>query len=622
MIFTSLNENEIIFNEADNKSKPKTKTREDILRDAGRLIKQELGPSTAENATYRLDKDYSRSDFITGKCEFVTVVHIKKSNEMYIGSQYDNAKSMLNILTNVCNDVNKKLPSGCEVKAKYKGDPNTDNWDGWDINLTVPAGKNEFISESYMGGDNMFLSERGYYGGAPDTEIVPNGKGQYDVFYKGEDIATVDTVQDGKDHVKEYLQDHNESTVEEFVYTNNGGSYMHDALYESYIESKIDSENRLAYALKENMVISEADYSNIRALQEAKLIDKVKSTWKRFIAFIKGLVSRFMESMSNILLDEKEYLEKYKDIILKKKPKEDLEYSYTGNYKKGIDRLINTEVPLFDYYKYKKSLEAEGEGALVEAIMQGKPFNYDDGETLSEQFKSYFLALEDGQQEGKFSNLNMTDLYNFCYNFNKIKGIVDKDIDRLESSTRAIESAINKELNAAGNDAAGDKVEGTETNTTTKTEESAVLKEADGEAKSTGLKIEDKPSSDPSSKMQSTQNRDSEAEKDSATAGAAVAKSSGKEADDISKAANKWIEVCRPLIAAKLTACQQIAKDYMAIIRAHVRSYGGSDKKSKEGDKGKDTGSKYSKHSDVAKAQRDAEDAKKEANKAGEEAKK
>ena len=111
---------------------------------------------------------------------------------------------------------------------------------------------------------------------------------------------------------------------------NNGGRYMHDALYESYIQSKIDSEDRLAFALMENMVITEADYSNIQALHEASLGDRIKVRWKKFVAFIKGLVAKFIETMSNILLDEKEYLEKYRDIILEKKPK-DIKYSYTYN---------------------------------------------------------------------------------------------------------------------------------------------------------------------------------------------------------------------------------------------------------------------------------------------------
>jgi hypothetical protein len=403
-----------------------------------------------------------------------------------------------------------------------------------------------------------------------------------------------------------------------YLNSSSQSSYMHDALYESYIQEKINSEERLAAAMKEAMVISEADYSNIVALQEAKMSDKVKAKWKKFIAFIKGLVARFMESISNILLDEKEYLEKYKDIILKKKPKEDMEYSYTGNYKTGIDRLINTEVPMFDYYKYQKQLEADGDGELVNALMQGKNFNYDDGQTLDEQFKSYFLAYEDGQQQGKFSDLNMTDIYNFCYNFNKVKGIVDKDVSRLEASTRAIESAINKELNSTGETPEDNKPE----ETTTKTEstmletENTENNDTGNDEKPSGLKISQ--STDATSKMQSTADRNNDDEKDATTAGSAMAKSQGKEASDITKAADKWIGVCRPLIAAKLTACQQIAKDYMEIIRAHVRSYGGTDKKSKEGNKSPDTASKYSKsdNSIVEKAKKDAEAAKKESEKA------
>ena len=549
MIFTECTENnKIIFTEADAKNKL-TQDRTELLRTATRFVKSEIGSTIEPYTTFRIDKDYSKNDFINGKCEFVTVAHIRKSAEPYIGTQVENAKAILDILNRVCDKVNVKLPDGCKVISKYKGDPNSEEeWDGWDINLTVPQGKKEFLKESHTGGGSM------------SNQILA---------FSG----------------------------------NNGGSYMHDAIYESYVQSKIAAENRLAFALKESMIISESDYSNITALQEAKIGDKIKVTWKKFIAFIKGIFAKFMESITNILLDEKTYLEKYKDIILKKKPKDDMEYSYTGNYTKGINRLTNTQVPMFDYYKYRKQLDAEGDGELVRAIMSGSDFSYDDGETLAEQFKGYFLALEDGQQEGKFSNLNMTDIYNFCYNFNKVKDIVNKDISRLEASTRAIESAINRELGSTEATPETDKPADTSTTTT---EESAILNEAE-EAKNTGLKI----SSDPTSKMGSTQNRDENAEKDAASAGASVAKDNNKESSDISKAADKWISVCRPLIAAKMTACQQIAKDYMAIIRAHVRSYGGSDKK--EGNKSPDKGTKYSNNPDVAKAKNDAEKAAKDA---------
>lgn len=731
MIFTEHTENnEIVFNEADSKSKVKVKNREDILRDTGRLVKSELN-SLESHASFRTNKEYDRTNFINGKCEFVTIVHIKKSAEPYIGTQYENAKAILNILSDICAKVNTKLPSGCSVKASYKGSPNSDTeWDGWIINLTIPIGKTEFIGESYTGGGNMFFTEQ-----TEDNEVVFNEakysfstglsslgikcmkktyidicnkvisyikshKKENEIYYPGcgsnewtispseladQSITAAFNITKGIPLINRHsitqkaipicrLVNEDEKTMNElfiiadkcinkddrnFLYIskgkrslslrtyairyessiyndnevlsfsgNNGGSYIHDALYESYIQAKIDSEDRLAYALKESMVISEADYSNIRVLQEGKITNKIKNVWKRFIAFIKGLFAKFMESMSNILLSEKKYLEKYKDIILNKKPKEDMEYSYTGNYNTGINRLNNTEVPIFDYSKYKNELEEEDDGALVNRIMQGKDFNYDDGATLAEQFKSYFLALDEGQKTGKFSELNMKEIYDFCYNFNKIKGIVDKDINRLEASTRAIEAAIKKELNATNNDAAGDKVDKQETNTTTNTAsektdsngaktadknssataEASIFTEADKKASSTGLEI-GKTSSDPTSKMSSTKDKDEKAEGNAVANSADAAKTGNKAESDISNAANKWIKICRPLIAAKLTASEQIAKDYMAIIRAHVRSYGGSDKKSNSDN----ASNMAAKHPYVIKAKQDADAADKEA---------
>ena len=374
---------------------------------------------------------------------------------------------------------------------------------------------------------------------------------------------------------------------------NTGGSYMHDALYESYIQAKIDSEDRLAFALKESMVISEADYSNIKAIHEAKLGDKIKSRWKKFVAFIKRMFAKFMESISSILLNEKDYLEKYKDIILKKKGKEEIEYSYTGDYEEGIKRLINTEVKLFDYNTYKNELEAEGEGPLVNKIMEGK-MHYTDGDTLSEQFKNFFLNLDAGQKEGNLADgkIKMIDLYNFCYNFEKIKKIVDTDNNRLEASTRAIENMINQQIkdNQTVQQAAAivgygkafteNKEQQGQDQTQDQQTGSNGNNDNNANKNSMGLKIG---TTAATTKMNSTNDRDNDAEKKMADDTAKEAIKNGNKEDAISKAADRWISVNQALISAKLTACQQISNDYMEIIRAHVRSYGGTDKKSKEG---------------------------------------
>lgn len=441
-----------------------------------------------------------------------------------------------------------------------------------------------------MGYDAIMFTSRALYNGK--TKIIQDElPKKYKISFNGQPLEEEISVILKAPKINN-ITGKKESTVLSFS-GNNGGSYMHDALYESYVQAKIDSEDRLAFALKEAMVISESDYSNIRAIQEAKISDKIKAKWQNFVAFIKNMVAKFLESMSNLLLDEKDYLEKYKDIILKKKPKDDMEYSYTGNYEKGIGRIINTSIPVFNYATFKNELEAEGDGPLINKIMPGE-FSYVDGDTLDEQLKSFFLALEDGQKTGKFSELNMTDIYNFCYNFNKVKGIVDKDISRLEASTKAIESEINKQLSAT-NANTQPTTNAQTTTTTTVQNNSAIFTEAEEnkdnkESGKTGLNI----STDPTSKMQNKEISD-EDKKTAADQGANAAKDSNAETDQITKAADKWISVCRPVIAAKLTACQQIAKDYMEIIRAHVRSYGGTDKKDKSGNTAPKKGTGYSK---------------------------
>ena len=145
----------------------------------------------------------------------------------------------------------------------------------------------------------------------------------------------------------------------------NSTNYMTSGIYESYIENQIANQERLAYYLREAGVISEAAASNIIALNEAKLSDNIKAKWNKFLAFIKSIAAKFMESMSNLLLSEKSYLEKYKDIILKKKPREDLEYSYTGDYDEGIDRLIKTECPIFNYEKHAEALRKDGYADII-----------------------------------------------------------------------------------------------------------------------------------------------------------------------------------------------------------------------------------------------------------------
>jgi hypothetical protein len=415
-----------------------------------------------------------------------------------------------------------------------------------------------------------------------------------------------------------------------------GDRYLYAGAYESYIENQINNQERLARYLHNNGVISESAASEIIAVNEAKLSDNIKAKWNKFLAFIKGVMSKFMESMSNLLLNEKSYLEKYEDIIKKKVAKEDMEYSYTGDYKEGINRLITTECPIFNYEKHAEALRKDGYADVLKIIMSGKNFTYDESETLANQFKSYYIVYDHGLNKGKFSDLNMTDLYNFCYNFKKIEDIVKKDENHLNQSTSQIVAAIQKELRERGEKTADVNVEkqpegqtvksGGSDTSTPKTDGQATqgqssggngeqhiqptqvdTKESysdlygsyfieDGEKVKvgTGLNITNTSATSQmgSYSTDDAKNPDDATKQSNAKAAAADSTSTEK---DIDKIANKWIAVCKPLITAKLTACEQIAKDYMTIIRAHVRSYVGNADNTAD-DKSADKATSYSKN--------------------------
>lgn len=385
-----------------------------------------------------------------------------------------------------------------------------------------------------------------------------------------------------------------------YLTNNTGHNYLNEAVYVDYLADKIYNEQRLAREINKTLIMKESTttvaqkVNRIAAINEAKLSDNIKSKWNKFITFIKTLMGKFMESMTKILLDEKGYLEKYKDIILKKRPKDDIEFSYTGDYKEAANRLMNTELPLFNYEEYKNELKAEGNIVLAQKLL--KNFQLDSGRELAEQMKEYFIAADKGETKGKLSSgVNMTDLYNFCYNFKKIKDITDKDINHLESSTTAIQNAINTEIRKQPAD---NTVEKTETQT-----ESAIIREADDSNGAQENQQEKKPDNSDNNKSVNTNlsiktntysddNKKVDNVNDAKTANANAA---SKESEtDIDAMITKWISVCRTIITAKWTASEQIAKDYMALIRAHVKSYVGT-KEDKADNKAASQGTNYQK---------------------------
>lgn len=371
--------------------------------------------------------------------------------------------------------------------------------------------------------------------------------------------------------------------------------------YYGLLHDKICQENRLSNMINSKLILTENSTfeqktKKLTALYEAKLGDKIKVNWQKFVDFVSNIFAKFMESITNILVSYKTYLEKYKDIILNKASRID-PISTDGHYNIGVDRCVKVVIPQFEYNDtFKNALTSDNDEEALKLIIKDA-FKYDKGKTMAENLKEYFTGMDKGKFNGKFDDLNRRDIYNFCYNTTNIKTVCDKDLNRLKSSTNAIQALLTKELpQEAQNEAYNilSEADGTQTTKTLgggRTQQTTTQQNNDG-----------KPKRATPPKNTTTNNNQNEDKQKNMSGGVTVtnsnpiqnsvddkdpdkakygqqntnAKDAGETQKSIETMINKWIEVCRTVITAKCTAQEKIANGYMSLIRAHVRSYVGT----------------------------------------------
>lgn len=373
---------------------------------------------------------------------------------------------------------------------------------------------------------------------------------------------------------------------------NTAHDYTMEAAYESYIQNRIDQENRINNLLAECTILNEANTGiitktrQISVLYEANLKDSIKAKFNKFIQFLKNIWGKFMSNMTKALGDEKTYLEKYSDIINKQKGKSDIKVSYYGNYNKAVDRINRVIVPPFDWNTMHEALSDEenayGKFFALNKISGMNDFEYDENNELAAQLKEYFIAGEDGQTDTTMDKIDLKSAYNFCWNFKKIQQVTEKDIKNMESSAMKIDQAVNNKL-AENPNAKPETAQGG-----SKEESAMIGLREDGESSDDNNGNDgDKPTTSTTLNISkgsgSFQRQDTDTQKANAdTQTSAIMDKQGDKSNadyskEVSNVIDNYMTVCRAVITAKWTGAQQIAKDYMNIIKAHVNSYVGTD---------------------------------------------
>ena len=451
--------------------------------------------------------------------------------------------------------------------------------------------------------------------------------------------------------------------MENICLTSHISPLMYESVYNEYLFNKIQQEQTLTNMINKQLIMTESTTlvqkeAKLSALYEAKLGDKAKSTWNKFVDFINNLFYKFMETITNLLFSYKKYLTKYKDIILNKKFKISLTEPLPGNYMVGTKRCFNVNIPLFNYNEQNmKALQSDEDLDALKLIIKDIAPKYDRGKDLNENLKDYFLGIDAGAIDD-IEKLDRKTMYDFCYNEEKIKNNGEKDLKTLKETTNTIERAIKAELQKVEQEGGTGNTESKEENkeqtqkqnNTTSTGEAYTINygeplHEDGFAKvndkrvnpnaakeakkSSFSKVNDNRASagaakkaDQSTQQSTQKNTNNNNEKQGSEAAGHVKitntnpvnssldsgykgeldkdnfKQQGQNAnaaketeESINDAFDKWRNICRAVITAKMTAQEAIAKDYMNIIRAHVRSYVG--KKADEMDNEQSNGTNY-----------------------------
>ncbi|MGL5751049.1 MAG: hypothetical protein ACRCXT_11015 [Paraclostridium sp.] len=376
--------------------------------------------------------------------------------------------------------------------------------------------------------------------------------------------------------------------------------------YNMFLANELAEQAEYEAFMNEAILISvnENTIDRISILNES-FSEKLKSTILKIIGVFRKIWEKFIESVDVLIKNDASYLEKYKETILKRSMNKDAEY-HMYNYSKGVYNIVNSPVPAYDYNKYKDILVDE------KSFINGTNIkNYKIGEgseNNSDTFKSYFRGSLD-QSWIKGSQLNMTDMYNYCRDYKNIKDKIEKDktnivkaadesiklIDKMAAENKiknesfmeyfedepskylsfVYESYINEKVDPDGNSSSGG-----ESKANTGTSSNTPDANKDKESKSIGGGVQVK-SANNAYKGIDGEKKDTKEDD--------VKSDSAKIASDRVKV---YLNVCCDIIAAKLTVSEEIYKAYMAIIKAHVRDHLGEKANSKN-TKRQDKGTNY-----------------------------
>lgn len=219
-------------------------------------------------------------------------------------------------------------------------------------------------------------------------------------------------------------------------------NYSEDARYYQFlVESAVESEKLKGFTTTLFAANEGVDVSKLFAIKE-DVGDKIRNIWDKFIAFLNRVWAKFMDYTNRVIQNDKGWLEQYKDIILNKQPNDvDIEMR---DYPTGIHNMTSMVIPAFAQVQNEVPVDAADISFKQKLIQEYKDANQD--------WSAFCVAYFQGGPDKKSTNLkqmNMTDLYNYCHDYNKIEDAIKKDKDVVSQTFQNVQNIITKAKNDA-----------------------------------------------------------------------------------------------------------------------------------------------------------------------------
>ena len=376
---------------------------------------------------------------------------------------------------------------------------------------------------------------------------------------------------------------------------------VEDLSYSTYmIECVVESEKLRGFA---NLLIGVHEGASVEKLEfiQEGVTDKLQNIWDKFKGFLNKVWEKFKNYMFRLVDNDTEYLERYKDIILNRKPN-DFTFNMP-NYKEGLKRMQTVMIKPFASEKNTVTADEANTHAYKKSLIPG--YNADDD--WNKYCATYFEGGEDSIQYN-LQDMNMTELYNYCHDWkssilpsitrdqttlqNNVNEI-EKEINSLKTTTQNASASMlgpelraygemvvdsfanrvfNEAITAAGSNGSGSSSSG---DSATQTRPSGAVTKGNSSATGSSSGKVKSISSMTGEKDQQTHlgnKTDGEIEKDDkgqVKTGTDTGHTSAQ-VDELSKKLTGYNLACSGILTGKFTAAQNMYKDYMTLIKRHV----------------------------------------------------